>query len=147
VEYIDGSVIAQLGQPDMRTPIAHALAWPQRISSGVSRLNLFDIGMLDFSQPDERRYPCLQLAKQAMKRGGTATTVLNAANEVAVQAFLDKSIAFTDIAATVEHVLQECSVSAADSLDTIMHADALARGIAHEFVQSFGKRSGASLSI
>lgn len=147
VEYIDGSVIAQLGQPDMRTPIAHALAWPQRISSGVDRLNLFDIGMLDFSQPDEQRYPCLQLAKQAMLRGGTATTILNAANEVAVQAFLDTGIAFTDIAATVEHTLQECGISDVDSLDTIMRADALARHIAGEFVQSFGKRSGASISL
>jgi 1-deoxy-D-xylulose-5-phosphate reductoisomerase len=146
VEYIDGSVIAQLGQPDMRTPIAHALAWPKRISSGVARLNLFDIATLSFSRPDEHRYPCLQLAKQAMQTGGTATTVLNAANEVAVQAFLDKTIRFTDIAITVEHTLGHCAVTQADSLETIIRTDMFAREVAHEFVNATGKRTGASVT-
>lgn len=146
VEYIDGSVIAQMGQPDMRTPIAHALAWPQRISSGVARLNLFDIATLNFSRPDERRYPCLRLAKQAMQAGGTATTILNAANEEAVQAFLDKAIRFTDIAATVEYTLQQCTIATADSLETIIRTDLFAREVAREFVNSTGKHLGASLT-
>lgn len=144
VEYIDGSVIAQMGQPDMRTPIAHALAWPDRITSGVNRLNLFDIATLNFSRPDELRYPCLRLAKQAMHTGGTATTILNAANEVAVQAFLDKTIRFTEIAATVEYTLDQCSVTKADSLETIVSTNIFARDIAHEFVISTGSRRGAS---
>lgn len=146
VEYVDGSIIAQLGQPDMRTPIAHALAWPRRIASGVARLNLFDIATLNFSRPDDRRYPCLQLAKQAMRAGGTATTVLNAANEVAVQAFLDKAIRFTDIAATVDHTLQKFTVTHADSLDTIVSTDMYAREVAREFVNSSRTRKGASLT-
>ena len=145
VEYIDGSVIAQLGQPDMRTPIAHALAWPERIASGVNRLNLFDIATLNFSRPDYQRYPCLQLAKQAMQVGGTATTILNAANEVAVQAFLDKHIRFTDISATVDYTLSQCAVARADSLETIIRTDLFARETAQEFVNSTGKRTGVSL--
>lgn len=145
VEYIDGSVIAQLGQPDMRTPIAHALAWPERISSGVARLDLFNIAMLNFSRPEEQRYPCLRLAKQAMQTGGTATTILNAANEVAVQAFLDNHIRFTDIAATVEYALGQCTSAQADSLETIIRTDLFAREVAHEFVNSTGKRTGATL--
>ncbi|MBI1421969.1 MAG: 1-deoxy-D-xylulose-5-phosphate reductoisomerase [Gammaproteobacteria bacterium] len=146
VEYIDGSVIAQLGQPDMRTPIAHALAWPQRISSGVKRLDLFDIATLSFNRPDEQRYPCLQLARQAMQTGGTATTILNAANEIAVQAFLDRKIRFTDIAATVEYALGQCSVTPADSLETIVRTDRFARDVAHEFVNAYPKRTGASFT-
>ena len=146
VEYIDGSVIAQLGQPDMRTPIAHALAWPQRINSGVARLNLFEIATLSFARPDEQRYPCLCLAKQAMQMGGTATTILNAANEIAVQAFLDKLIRFTDIAATVEYTLSQSTVEHADSLETITRTDLSAREVAQEFVRSTGKRTGALLT-
>ncbi len=146
VEYIDGSIIAQLGQPDMRTPIAHALAWPNRITSGVDQLNLFDMATLNFSRPDEQRYPCLQLAKQAMQTGGTATTVLNAANEVAVQAFLDKLIRFTDIAATVENTLKQCTAAQADSLETIMRTDSFAREVAREFVNSKGAQTGATLT-
>ena len=145
VEYIDGSVLAQLGQPDMRTPIAHALAWPGRISSGVARLNLFDIATLNFSRPDYQRYPCLSLAKQAMQAGGTATTILNAANEVAVQAFLDKNIRFTDISATVDFTLSHCTVEQADSMETIMRTDLFAREIARDFVISTRKRTGATL--
>ena len=146
VEYVDGSVIAQLGQPDMRTPIAYALAWPERIASGVSRLNLFDVATLNFMRPDYQRYPCLQLAKEAMQTGGTATTVLNAANEVAVQAFLDNMIRFTDIPATVEYALGRCPIADTDSLDTIVTADLYARDIANEFIHSRTKRTGASLN-
>ena len=146
VEYIDGSIIAQLGQPDMRTPIAHALAWPQRITSGVAQLDLFDIATLNFTRPDEQRYPCLRLAKQAMQTGGTATTILNAANEVAVQAFLDKAIRFTDIAATVDYALHQCTVSQADTLETIMRTDLFAREVATEFVNSAGTRTGVSFT-
>ena len=90
VEYSDGSILAQLGNPDMRTPIAHALAWPRRMSSGVSSLDLFQLGRLDFQAPDYKRFPCLRLAFEALERGGTAPTILNAANEIAVQAFLER---------------------------------------------------------
>lgn len=147
VEYIDGSVIAQMGQPDMRTPIAHALSWPERIDSGVERLDLFQIATLNFTRPEEKRYPCLALARQAMETGGTATTILNAANEIAVQAFLDEHIRFTDIAATVEHTLQHCASGEADSLDTIIAADALARESANEYVRSGSHRTGAALRL
>lgn len=94
VEYVDGSVLAQLGNPDMRTPIAHALAWPQRIESGVDSLDLFQVARLDFNQPDLQRYPCLKLAYQAIQAGGTASVILNAANEVAVEAFFNRAFGF-----------------------------------------------------
>jgi 1-deoxy-D-xylulose-5-phosphate reductoisomerase len=97
VEYLDGSVLAQMGNPDMRTPIAHALAWPERIESGVASLDLYAVGRLDFEPPDTARFPCLRLAYEAAARGGTAPAVLNAANEVAVQSFLDRRIGFLDI--------------------------------------------------
>src|SRR3972149_5772210 len=106
VEYADGSVLAQLSNPDMRTPIAHALAWPGRIESGVERLNLFDVARLDFYPPDNTRFPCLRLATQAMQAGGTATTTLNAANEIAVAKFLDRRIRFTEIPRIVELTLE-----------------------------------------
>ncbi len=97
VQYIDGSVLAQLGNPDMRTPIAHSLAWPERVDSGVKSLNLFDVAHLDFEIPDMDRFPCLRLAYKAMTAGGTSTAILNAANEIAVEAFLNKQIRFTGI--------------------------------------------------
>ena len=105
VEYVDGSVLAQLGNPDMRTPIAHALAWPERIESGVRSLNLLEVGRLDFSAPDPGRFPCLRLAYEAARGGGTMPAILNAANEVAVQAFLDRRIGFTDSPRVIEHTL------------------------------------------
>ncbi|MBI3560446.1 MAG: 1-deoxy-D-xylulose-5-phosphate reductoisomerase [Gammaproteobacteria bacterium] len=142
VEYLDGSIIAQLGQPDMRTPIAHALAWPARMASGVKPLNLFDITKLEFLRPDLQRYPCLQLAHEAIERGGTATAVLNAANEIAVQAFLDRKIAFTSIAVTVEHVLAKMPIAAATTLEVIGNADQHARCCAQEFIQSQARRAG-----
>ncbi len=134
VEYDDGSVLAQMGQPDMRTPIAHALAWPKRIDSGVARLNLFDVAHLDFEPPDYERFPCLQLAEQVAREGGTAPAILNAANEVAVQAFLDKELAFPGIAAVVESVLDVMSGRNADDLKTILDDDEQARLRAREFI-------------
>lgn len=135
VEYTDGSVLAQLGQPDMRTPIAHALAWPQRIESGVEKLDLFKIARLDFEQPDLQRFPCLRLAHESIVQGGTAPTILNAANEVAVERFLGGKLRFTDIAAVVEHTLETISAVEAVSLDIILEHDQLAREAALSFVQ------------
>lgn len=138
VEYVDGSILAQLGSPDMRTPIAHALAWPERIESGVRRLNLFDIAALHFAAPDPARFPCLGLAYQALQRGGTATAVLNAANEVAVQAFLEERLAFTAIAAVVEATLSDVPARDAISLERILEDDAHARAVAREAVARIG---------
>lgn len=142
VEYVDGSVLAQMGQPDMRTPIAYALAWPERMESGVKRLNLFDVSKLEFSRPDLQRYPCLHLSQLAARRGGTATTILNAANEIAVQAFLDKEIIFTTIADTVEHVLSTLTSGNATTLDEILGADQAARWCAHEFIRTQQRHAG-----
>lgn len=127
VEYVDGSVLAQLGNPDMRTPIAHALAWPERIESGVSSLDLFEVARLDFRAPDLQRFPCLRLAVAAMEAGGTAPAVLNAANEVAVEAFLDRRVRFTAIPAIIEATLEAVAGREADSLEAILAADAAAR--------------------
>ena len=127
VEYKDGSVLAQLGNPDMRTPIAHALAWPDRMDSGVKPLDLFAIARLDFEQPDYQRFPCLQLARSAMQVGGTATAILNAANEIAVAMFLDKRIRFTDIPRIVESTLGSVQQHEATSLEIILEDDRLAR--------------------
>jgi len=132
VEYVDGSILAQLGSPDMRTPIAHALAWPRRIASGVRRLDLLEVATLQFTAPDLARFPCLRLAYEALARGGTATTQLNALNEIAVEAFLDGRIAFTAIARVVERGLAELSSCDATSLDVILAADGAARGWARE---------------
>jgi 1-deoxy-D-xylulose-5-phosphate reductoisomerase len=127
VEYDDGSVLAQMGNPDMRTPIAHALAWPERIDSGVPSLNLFDVARLDFEEPDLHRFPCLRLAMEAIKAGGTAPAILNAANEIAVEAFLHQRIRFTAIPELIEETLGRMTIETADSLDTIFAADARAR--------------------
>lgn len=130
VQYVDGSVLAQLGNPEMRTPIAHGLAWPERIDSGVASLNLFDVAHLDFEIPDLERFPCLRLASEAMSAGGTATAILNAANEVAVEAFLNNQIRFTEIPQLVEATLENISGVAADSINTVLLADAEARRFA-----------------
>jgi 1-deoxy-D-xylulose-5-phosphate reductoisomerase len=127
VEYMDGSVLAQLGNPDMRIPIAHALAWPDRIESGVQSLDLFNIARLDFETPDPTRFPCLRLAEQAVRRGGTAPSILNAANEVAVAAFLDRRLGFNDIAAVIEQTLSVLPASNDGSLASVLDADARAR--------------------
>ena len=134
VSYDDGSVIAQLGNPDMRTPIANALAWPERINSGVEPLDLLQVSQLDFTLADDRRYPCLGLARQAWRQGGDCMTVLNAANEVAVDLFLERRIRFTDIAGLINEVLERISGGAADDLGAILEADRESRRLATELV-------------
>ena len=134
VDYIDGSVLAQMGNPDMRTPIAHALAWPQRIDSGVAPLDLFTIGRLDFQRPDEQRFPCLRLAREAAQVGGTAPAILNAANEVAVEAFLQRRVRFTDIPRMIESVLNSQASQAVQSLDMVLAADSQARELARQWL-------------
>ena len=135
VAYDDGSVIAQMGNPDMRTPIANALAWPERIDSGVEPLDLLEVSQLDFMPADEVRYPCLALAREAWQRGGDSMAALNAANEVAVQQFLDGRIGFQDIAVLISEVMDRLESGAADDLDTILAADAGARRLAGELAQ------------
>jgi 1-deoxy-D-xylulose-5-phosphate reductoisomerase len=131
VEYVDGSMLAQLGNPDMRTPIAHALAHPERIESGVTALDLAAIGRLDFEEPDMRRFPCLRLAREALSAGGGAPCVLNAANEVAVEAFLGGRIGFADIPALDEQVLQTLgSCPAGHDLEAVLELDAESRRLA-----------------
>lgn len=130
VDYEDGSVLAQMGNPDMRTPITNTLSWPERIASGVAPLDLVKVGRLDFSEADFSRFPCLRLAYKALNDGGTATAILNAANEVAVQAFLDEQIRFTDIAKIIEDVLIELPIHEASSLEQILSDDAAARHLA-----------------
>jgi len=136
VEYTDGSVLAQLGNPDMRTPIAHALAWPERIESGVRQLDLFDIARLDFAPPDLARFPCLRLAQAAAQSGGTAPAILNAANEVAVNAFLERRIRFTQIAEVIEHALATVQESDEASLESILASDQWARDAAARYIDS-----------
>jgi len=135
VAYTDGSVIAQMGNPDMRTPIANVLAWPDRIESGVEPLNLLQVGRLDFTLADEARYPCLALAREAWHQGGTSMAVLNAANEVAVEYFLSKRIKFTDISRLITKVMQQAITGPADKLEGILQADFDARGLARELVE------------
>jgi 1-deoxy-D-xylulose-5-phosphate reductoisomerase len=132
VEYVDGSVIAQLGNPDMRTPIAYGLAWPERIDSGVASLDLFKIATLNFSAPDLTRFPCLALAFLALRAAGTAPAVLNAANEVAVAAFLDGRISFLSIPRVIEAVLDELPVNSVSALEDVIAADDDARRAAEQ---------------
>lgn len=129
--YSDGSVLAQLGNPDMRTPIAYGLAWPERIEAGVEPLNLFEVARLDFEPPDEAAFPCLRLAREAMVEGGTAPATLNAANEVGVEAFLAGRLGFTGIAELVARVRDACPVQGACELEAVLAADARARREAH----------------
>lgn len=136
VRYRDGSVLAQMGQPDMRTPIAYGLAWPERIDAGVSQLNLTQLASLSFSEPNLSQFPCLGLAFAAARTGGTAPTVLNAANEIAVAAFLDSGLPYLTIPQVVEHALDVVAPLEADSLETILQADAQARDTARSFVRS-----------
>lgn len=130
VEYCDGSFLAQLGAPDMRIPIAHALAWPERHSSGAQTLDLAAIARLDFETPDMQNLPCLALARDAAIQGGWAPAVLNAANEIAVQAFLDQRIGFCDIALVIRNCLERSSFSAPSSLEDVLQIDNEARRIA-----------------
>lgn len=134
VQYVDGSVIAELGEPDMRTPIAHALAWPERIQSGVSMLDLVACGHFDFSEPDLEAFPCLALAYEALQKGGAAPAVLNAANEVAVAAFLDQKIGFLDIPEVIRQTLSEIPEAVLTDLDSVLKVDQLARNYAHSLV-------------
>lgn len=137
VAYTDGSVLAQLGNPDMRTPIAHALAWPERIESGVSPLDLISVARLDFETPDLRRFPCLDLARRAHMAGGTATTILNAANEVAVERFLRREIPFTAISHVIARTLESVQYLPSDSIETILEADRQARQTAYKQPATF----------
>jgi 1-deoxy-D-xylulose-5-phosphate reductoisomerase len=127
VQYVDGSVLAQLGNPDMRTPIAHGLAWPERISSNVPDLDLAEIAQLTFEQPDLEAFPCLKLAYHAAEVAGDAPAVLNAANEIAVDAFLNQRLGFTDIAKVVEQTLNTFDFFEPDTLAAVQESDARAR--------------------
>ncbi len=143
VEYDDGSVLAQMGNPDMRTPIAHALGWPERIESGVDPLDLFSVARLDFERPDFKRFPALALAAQAARTGGTAPAILNAANEEAVRAFLGGRIGFLDIARAIETVLARVASGPADEIGMILEDDRRAREAALSFIESV--RSGGTI--
>ena len=140
VEYLDGSVLAQLGSPDMRTPIAHALAWPDRITSGVEFLDLVRTARLDFRAPEPDKFRCLALAQAAARVGGLTPAVLNAANEVAVQAFLDRQLNFLEIAAVIESVVAQSSGGVIGSLEDVLAADSESRQRAAERI--FGSRNG-----
>ena len=146
VEYLDGSVLAQLGSPDMRTPIAHALAWPDHIASGAPSLNLMEVGRLEFAAVDLARFPCLRLALEALRCGGTATAILNAANEIAVQAFLGQQLPFTGIARVIETVLADITPRAADALATILDDDAAARAAATQHIARLGSQRPGRLA-
>ena len=134
VQYVDGSTLAQMGNPDMCTPIAHALAWPERIQTLVPPLNLFVNNQLNFQEPDTSRFPALNLARQAMKVGGLAPTILNAANEIAVAAFLKNKIKFTEIHQIVDRTLNSIANAPAESIETILQIDQKARIVADQFV-------------
>jgi 1-deoxy-D-xylulose-5-phosphate reductoisomerase len=137
VQYSDGSVIAELGQPDMRTPIAYGMAWPERIDAGVKHLDLFEIARLDFSEPDYETFPCLNLAKDAFERGGIFPAVLNAANEIAVGAFLAEQISFLAIPELIEKVIQACPEQDITCLEDVLAADSWARELANSLLPSY----------
>ena len=136
VRYRDGSVLAQLGQPDMRTPIAYGLAWPERIDAGVEPLNLTQLANLNFFEPEFNRFPCLALAFEAAKAGGTAPAVLNAANEIAVAAFLDQGLPYLSISHVVEQTLNRLPVENVESLEHVLNMDASARQVAGAIIQT-----------
>lgn len=132
VQYVDGSVLAQLGNPDMRTPIAYGLAYPDRIDAGVRALDLFELARLDFERPDAARFPCIRLAYEALRHGGTAPCIMNAANEIAVQQFLSGALGFRAIPDVIEAVLNEVPASDMSQLSDVTEADAVARSVATE---------------
>lgn len=134
VSYVDGSVMAQLGNPDMRTPIAHALAFPERIESGVPALDLTEIGQLAFAKPDFSRFPCLKLAYDALNAGGSAPAVLNAANEVAVEAFLSGQVGFREIDRIIGKVMESLPAPSVSSIEALMEQDATARKLATSYL-------------
>jgi len=131
VQYADGSILAQLGTPDMRTPIAHCLAWPNRMPVVLPRLDLAALGRLEFAAPDPARFPALRLAREALNAGGGAPTILNAANEIAVALFLDRRLGFLDIAAVVEEAMQQLGAPAVAGLDEVLALDSAARALAN----------------
>lgn len=147
VQYLDGSVLAQMGNPDMRTPIAYGLGWPDRVDSGVAPLDLVATARLDFTAPDEARFPCLRLARESVSTGGTAMAVCNAANEVAVDAFLNGRIRFTDIPALIETVLERVTIVEPTTLDVVENADTEARAAAAaHLVDMTGRPTEATLA-
>jgi len=134
VDYVDGSVLAQMGNPDMRTPIAHAMAYPERFDSGVAPLDIFEIAQLDFEKPNLERFPCLRLAQEAINAGGIMPTVLNAANEVAVDAFLNETVKFTDIAVIIEQTMGQFTVEPANNLEIVLAIDKKSRETAIKII-------------
>jgi 1-deoxy-D-xylulose-5-phosphate reductoisomerase len=134
VEYVDGAVMAQLGIPDMKTPIAYALSYPERLSLDLPPLDLCRLGKLHFAEPDRKCFPCLDLAYEAIRRGGTTPAVLNAANEIAVEAFLREKIGFLDIPRVISMVMEGHSCTAVDGLDKVLAADAWARQMAESVI-------------
>ncbi len=137
VEYVDGSVIAQMGPPDMRIAIASALAWPERIRSGAQRLDFLTLAGLEFERPDYRRYPSLKIVNQVIKTGGTAPCVMNAANEIAVEAFINEQIRFTNIVRLIEQTLERCSISDCVDLQSVIDSDVTARRIATDLLNHY----------
>ena len=146
VSYTDGSMLAQLGNPDMRTPIAYGLAYPERIASGVAQLDITKIGQLQFEQPDLQRFPCLKLAFDALRAGATAPAMMNAANEIAVQAFLERRIGFLQISDVITGVMNQLANCAATDLESIMSQDALARTAARVLVTNFSAQLPGTVS-
>ncbi len=146
VEYVDGSMLAELGSHDMRTPIAHALAWPERMSSGVEFLDLVKTGRLDFRAPDPARFPCLPLAQTAARAGGLTPVALNAANETAVHAFLEGQLNFTGIASVIDKVITRCTAGPIGALEDVLAADSEARCLAHESIEAH-MRAGTTVSL
>jgi len=138
VEYVDGSLLAQMGTPDMRTPISFALGWPQRLATPAPGLNLQEIGNLSFENPDEERFPALRLAREALRNGGNAPTVLNAANEIAVEGFLNKQINFLKIAAIVENTLENTPHCELRTLSDVLDADYIARKTTKAYMKDIG---------
>lgn len=134
VDYVDGTVLAQMGNPDMRIPIAYSMAWPERFDSGVEPLNIFDVRRMDFQEADLERFPCLRLAYEAINSGGIMPTVLNAANEIAVEAFLNEQIRFTDIPVIIERSMKKFIVIPASTLEIILETDQQARVVAQNII-------------
>lgn len=147
VQYVDGSTLAQMGNPDMCTPIAHALAWPERLQTNVPALDLFEYSQLNFQAPDTQKFPALNLARQAMRAGGLAPTILNAANEIAVEAFLMERIGFTSIPQVVEHTLEKLENAAAESIECILDKDKVARSVAQQYISSIEAEMNALFMI
>ena len=139
VDYVDGTVLAQMGNPEMRVPIAYSMAWPDRFESGVEPLNIFDVRRMDFEEPNLDRFPCLRLAYKAINLGGIIPTVLNAANEIAVEAFLNEKIRFTDIPLIIEGCMDKFEVSPASTIEIILETDQSARVIANQLILELSK--------